>query len=101
MKYVATLAAAALAIAAPAFAQSTMPKSGTVKLSPTVCTATWNKLDASKSGSISQTQAQGVVTDFKAADINNDGKLSRSEFMGACDKGLVVASTADGSTTKN
>jgi len=49
-------------------------------------------------GSVSQAQAQGVVTDFKAADTNHDGKLSQSEFMAACDKGLVTASggTASG-----
>jgi hypothetical protein len=38
-----------------------------------------------------------VVTDFKAADTNNDGKLTQTEFMSACDKGLVTASAASGS----
>jgi hypothetical protein len=59
------------------------------------CTAAWNRLDAAMSGSVSQaqaqaqTQAQGVVTD-KAADTNNDGKLTHSEVMVACNKGLVT-----------
>jgi hypothetical protein len=61
------------------------------------CTAAWTKLDASKTGSVSQSQAQGVVTDFKAADTNNDGKLSQAEFVAACEKGLVTASTGTGS----
>jgi hypothetical protein len=61
------------------------------------CTAAWNKLDTSKAGSVSQSEAQGVVTDFKAADTNNDGKLTQAEFMAACDKGLVTASAATGS----
>jgi hypothetical protein len=64
------------------------------------CTATWNKLDTGKSGSVSQSQAQGVVTDFKAADTNNDGNLSKSEFMAACNKGLVTASAATGSSAR-
>jgi len=97
MKMVASLAAAALAIAMPALAQTTtIPKSGASKMSQADCTAAWSKLDASKSGSVSQTQAQ-VVTDFKAADTNSDGKLTQTEFMAACDKGLVTASTATGS----
>ena len=63
-------------------------------------TAAWNKVDASKSGSVTQSQAQGVVTNFKAADTNNDGKLSQAEFMAACDKGLVTASAATGGGTR-
>jgi hypothetical protein len=99
MKLVASLVATtALAIAMPALAQTTtMPKSGTTKMSQADCTAAWTKLDASKSGSVSQSQAQGVVTDFTAADTNKDGKLTQTEFMAACDKGLVTASAATGS----
>ena len=94
MKIVSSLATTALlALAVPALAQtSTAPKSGTTKMSQAECTAAWSKLDTAKSGSVSQSQAQGVVKDFKAADTNNDGKLSQAEFMAACDKGLVTAS---------
>ena len=54
MRIVASLAAAAaLAIAMPALAQTTAPKSAT-KMSQADCTAAWTKLDASKSGSVSQ-----------------------------------------------
>jgi hypothetical protein len=87
-----------LAIAVPALAQTTTtPKSGATKMSRADCTAAWTKLDASKSGSVSQSQAQGVVTDFKAADANSDGKLTQAEFTAACDKGLVTASAGTGS----
>ena len=98
MRLVASIAAtAALALAMPALAQTTTtPKSGTMKMSQADCTAAWTKLDASKAGSVSQTQAQGVVTDFKAADTNSDGKLTQTEFMAACDKGLVTASASGG-----
>jgi hypothetical protein len=98
MKIVASLtAAAALALALPAFAQSTTPKTAAEKMSQADCTAAWTKLDASKAGSVTQTQAQGVVTDFKAADANSDGKLSKAEFTSACEKGLVTASASSGS----
>ena len=96
MRIVASLVATtALAIAMPALAQTTTaPTSGAAKMSQADCTAAWTKLDASKSGSVSQSQAQGTVTDFKAADTNNDGKLSQAEFQAACDKGLVTASAS-------
>jgi EF-hand domain pair len=98
MKLASSVALAALLIAGSAFAQTTTaPKSGTTKMSQSDCTAAWNRLDTAKSGSVSEAQVQGVVTDFKAADTNNDGKLTQSEFMAACNKGLVTASSGSGS----
>jgi hypothetical protein len=99
MKIVASLAAAvALGLAVPALAQTTTtPKSDTAKMSRADCTAAWTKLDTPKTGSVSESQAQGVVTDFKAADTNSDGKLTQAEFSAACDKGLVSASAGTGS----
>jgi hypothetical protein len=83
-----------IASGVPALAQTTTtPNSGAAKMSRADCMGAWTKLDASKIGSVSQSQAQGVVTDFKAADTNNDGKLSQPEFMAACEKGRVTAST--------
>jgi hypothetical protein len=84
------MALAIVALAAPAIAQTT-PGSGAAKMSGAECSAAWSKLDAAKSGSVSQAQAQGTVTDFKAADANNDGKLTQAEFTAACNKGLVTA----------
>jgi len=98
MKLATSIAIAALLMAGSAFAQTaTAPKSGTTKMSQSDCTAAWNRLDTAKLGSVSQAQAQGVVTDFKAADTNNDGKLTQSEFMAACDKGLVTAASGTAS----
>lgn len=97
MRMIASLVAtAALALAMPALAQTTMPKSVTTKMSQADCTAAWTKLGAA-SGSVTEAQVKGVVTDFKAADANNDGKLTQAEFMAACDKGLVTASSGAGS----
>jgi hypothetical protein len=90
MRIIASLAATAvLALAMPALAQTTAP--GPAKMSQAECTAAWTKLDAAKSGNVSQAQAQGTVTDFKAADTNGDGKLTQAEFTAACNKGLVTA----------
>ena len=91
MKFACSIAAGALlALATPALAQTTS-NSGTAKMSSADCTTAWTKLDTAKSGSVTQAQAQGTVTDFKAADTNNDGKLSQAEFTSACSKGLVTA----------
>jgi hypothetical protein len=97
MKTIGSLAVAALlALSVPALAQTTTaPKSGT-KLSQADCMAAWNKADATKSGKLSASQAQGLVSDFKAADTNNDSQLSETEFTAACDKGLVTASGPGG-----
>jgi hypothetical protein len=68
MRTIATLSAAvALGLAVPALAQTTTTaSSGAAKMNRADCTGAWTKLDASKTGSVSQSQAQGVVTDFKA-----------------------------------
>jgi len=67
-----------------------------MKMSQIDCDAVWLKLDRANTGSLSQTQAQGVVSDFKTADANGDGKLSQLEFRQACDKGLVSSTAASG-----
>ena len=70
--------------------------SSSMKMSRTDCDATWAKLDSGNTGSVSQTQAQGIISDFKAADANGDGKLSQLEFRQACDRGLVGSPASTG-----
>lgn len=81
-----------------AYAQtSPAPKGpGAMKLSQAECQSLWNRLDTAKSGNVSEAQARPHVTDFKAVDINNDGKLSQTEFQAGCDKGQVQASATTG-----
>ena len=84
-----------------ALAQGTMPPAAaTAKMTQAQCDAVWMKADSTKIGSVSSAQAQTFVTDFKAADTNNDGKLTKAEFTAACTKGLVhEASASTGSST--
>ena len=88
---VATTIAIVLGASAVA-AQTTAPK----KMAQSECQSIWNRADSSKSGALTSTQAQSYISDFKTADTNNDGKLSSTEFMAACDKGLVHDSASTG-----
>jgi hypothetical protein len=54
------------------------------------CNTSWTKLEGSKTGSISETQAKAAVKNFSSADTNRDGKLTKAEFTEACRKGLVT-----------
>ena len=86
-----------LLLAVPAFAQTTPGAPPSTKMTAADCTAAWNRLDTAKLGSVPQAQAEPSITNFKAADANNDGKLSQQEFQAACSKGLVRSSAASGS----
>jgi hypothetical protein len=90
---------AALALAGTAFAQTTPPAGKGTKMSAADCASLWSKLDASKSGSLTESQAKDAVTNFKAADINNDGKLDQNEFTTACNQGDVISRGLTGTDT--
>ena len=66
------------------------------KLSQAECQNLWNQADSAQSGSLSTSQAQPYVTNFKAVDTNADSKLSSSEFLAGCQKGLVHSSSSSG-----
>lgn len=99
-------AALALVLGGAAFAQTTptpgaKPGAGAAKMTQAECLSLWNRLDAAKSGSVGEAQAQPYVADFKAVDANSDGKLSQAEFNAGCNKGQVhgAATTGPGSGT--
>ena len=75
---------AMLVLAGPAWSQ-TMTQSEI-----SACNAAWTSLEGSKTGTVSQAQAQSAVSNFSSADTNKDGKLSQAEFTEACRKGLVT-----------
>jgi hypothetical protein len=72
------------------------PSTGAAKMTQAECAALWNRVDASKAGNLSESQAKAYVTDFKALDTNGDKKLSESEFQAGCDKGLVHSTASTG-----
>ncbi|MBN8911498.1 MAG: hypothetical protein J0H65_05440 [Rhizobiales bacterium] len=71
-----------------------------VKLVQAECEAVWAKANPSKKDKISAGQAQPFISDVVAANTNGDGSIDQSEFMAACDKGLMKAHGATtGSST--
>lgn len=83
-----------------AIAQTKSPSStDATKMSQAECAALWNRVDSSKAGNLSESQAKAYVTDFKALDTNGDKKLSQSEFQAGCDKGLVHSTASTGAGT--
>jgi hypothetical protein len=100
-KLIITAAASVALLAGPAFAQTTSPKAGAMKLSQAQCDAIWNKLNPSQGGSVSQTAARSYVTDFSSVDTNRDKQLSKAEFQAGCNAGKVhdTAATGAGSGT--
>jgi hypothetical protein len=69
-------------------------------MSQAECSSSWTRLDSAKTGKVSETQAKSDVTNFSAADTDKDGNLTQSEFMSACDKGLVTASGQTGTGSR-
>jgi hypothetical protein len=66
------------------------------KLSSAQCSSLWDKVNATGAATIDASQAQGYVTNFKAADPDGDGTLTKAEFQAACAKGLVQDSSSSG-----
>jgi hypothetical protein len=71
-------------------------ESGAVKLSAAQCSTLWDKINAAGATTSDASQAQGYVTNFKAADPDSDGTLTKAEFQAACAKDLVQDSASSG-----
>jgi Ca2+-binding EF-hand superfamily protein len=69
------------------------------KLSQAECDALWMQANPNNAATISETQAKGYVSDFKAANPDNDGTLDKAEFTKACNNGLVSGSASSGAST--
>ena len=94
------VAAGAALFAGSAFAQSASPSSSSAtKLSQAQCETLWNQANPSKSATLSMSQAQPYVSDFKSVDTDNDGTISQAEFTKGCNNGHVKGSAAAGSSS--
>ncbi len=69
------------------------------KLSQAECDALWMQANPSNASTINESQAKGYVTDFKAANPDNDGTIDKSEFTKACNSGLVSGAASSGASS--
>jgi hypothetical protein len=69
------------------------------QLSQAECDTLWIQANPSGAATITKSQAQPYVTDFKAADPNGDGSLDQKEFSAACQSGLVKGAGSSGAAT--
>jgi hypothetical protein len=97
MKHLIIASALALVSATAVNAQS--PPAGATKLSQAECESLWNQANPSNAATITQTQAQPFVTNFKAANPDGDGTLDKAEFSKACSMGLVKGSASTGASS--
>lgn len=77
------------ATALAAHAQTTMSQSE--------CDALWKQANPSGAATITESQAQPYVSDFKAANPDADGTLDQAEFSKACQQGLVKSAASGAS----
>ncbi len=78
---------------------SSIAVAGSAKLSQAECDSLWSQANPSGSATITEAQAQPYVSNFKAANPDNDGTLDAKEFRAACAKGLVKSSASSGGGT--
>lgn len=99
MKHLIIASALALVSATAVNAQSPKPADAATKLSQAECESLWGQANPSNAATISQSQAQPYVTDFKAANPDGDGTLDKNEFSKACSMGLVKGSASTGASS--
>jgi hypothetical protein len=80
-----------------AYAQ-TDPAQSEMKLSAAECGSLWNQASPD-GGPITESQAAGYVTDFKAANPDGDTTIEKAEFSKACANGLVKSGASSGASS--
>jgi hypothetical protein len=66
------------------------------KLSQAECDSLWLQANPGNAATISEAQSKDFVSNFKAANPDNDGSLDKAEFSKACASGLVRGSASSG-----
>ena len=76
--------------------ESSSEASSEAKVSQSECDALWKQANPSGAATLTESQAQAYVSDFKAANLDGDGTLDQTEFSTACHQGLVKSGAAGG-----
>lgn len=90
---------AAFGLASVCLAAENAPSSSSMKMSQSECTNLWQQANPSNSSGLTASQAKGYVTDFKAANPDGDATIDQTEWMSACNKGLITNTSSSGDST--
>jgi hypothetical protein len=83
----------------PPGSTTTTPGASGQQMSQAQCESVWSKAATGGATSLTQDQARAYVTNFQQADTNSDSRMSREEFMSACQRGQVHDSATTGGGT--
>lgn len=70
-----------------------------MKLSASECTNLWSEANPSNAAGLTESQSAPYVSDFKAANPDGDTTIEQDEWMTACNKGLIKASSSSGASS--
>lgn len=69
-------------------------KSSAQKMTKAQCETLWKQAGAGASGDLTMDKAKPYAANFKDVDVNGDSKLSSTEWMDGCNKGLIRTAAA-------
>ncbi len=70
-----------------------------MKMSQSECTNLWQQANPSNSKGLTASQAKGYVSNFKAANPDGDATIDQTEWMSACNKGLITNTSSSGASS--
>jgi hypothetical protein len=95
---IATVATVALSLGAAHAQNAPAAKPGSMQLSQSECTALWQQAGGGTAG-LTEAQAKPYVQEFKSVNPDGDTSIDQTEWMAACNKGLVHSSSNSGAST--
>ena len=69
-----------------------------MKMSQSECSNLWQQANPSNSKGLTESQARGYVADFKKANPDGDTTIDHTEWMSACQKGLITNTSSSGAS---
>jgi hypothetical protein len=79
-------------------ASAAMDSSKSTQLSQSECTNLWQQANPSNADKLTQAQVAPYITNFKAANPDNDNTIEMDEWNAACQKGLVKSPSSTGAS---
>jgi hypothetical protein len=94
----ATALCSAFGFASVCLAAESSSSTSPMQMSSSECTNLWQQANPSNSKGLTESQAKGYVTDFKAVNPDGDTTIDQTEWMNACNKGLITNTSSSGAS---